>query len=105
MFVELGIFKWFGAALRVGKIVSTPARLDRAAEEGWTHVTSKALPAPFPAERFNSLVTWTNTLLAPLAFRHAQSDMTCFAVRVTFVDRKADFVVLIKNYNVNMSVK
>jgi hypothetical protein len=70
-----------------------------------THVTSKALPAPFPSKCFDGLVTWTNTLLAPLAFRHTKSDMTRFTVRMTFVDCKANFIVLIKDYEVSVSAK
>lgn len=82
------------------EIVSIQANSDAAEifrRERWTHVTGKALPAPLSPERLDSLVTRTDTLLAPLAFGHSQANMTRFTVRVTLVDRKANFVVLVKN--------
>lgn len=62
--------------------------------KGETYGTAEALPVKFPTESFYGLHTVPNALLAPFAFRGAESYVTRLAIRVSLVHSEADIVVL-----------
>jgi hypothetical protein len=59
-----------------------------------TYSTAEALPMIFPTERFHGLLPVPNDVLALLAFRRAEPHMAGLAIRVSFVHRETDIVVL-----------
>jgi hypothetical protein len=62
--------------------------------KGETYGTAEALPVKFPTESLYGLHTVPNALLAPFAFRGAESYVTRLAIRVSLVHGEADIVVL-----------
>ena len=59
-----------------------------------TYSTTEALPVIFPAKCFHSLHAVANDALALLAFRRPKPDVALLAIRISFIHRETDIVVL-----------
>lgn len=70
------------------------SELGRRCAESETYGTAEALPVKFPTESLHGLHTVPDALLAPFAFRGAESYVTRLAIRVSLVHGEADIVIL-----------